>query len=674
MSAPFIIVEEDGEVKGILFLKRKHFPPKLQLEIKRFRDNVNFKVFSGEGREIPFLNDIAELPLTFQVEKPFKAESFTFKKRLLPKKKRQVETITLLSTWNEQCGIATYSHFLVEALTQLGRKVHVARYIWDAKIPSVIHSQIEFGIFPKADMVAGSNPAQRNYPKIATWHTVFKDPGKTGFGNKRLINYITAVDREYDAHIVHTSLAKKWLMKAVSKPVYIIPHGSLLWNHIGKKEARLKLDIPLDAQLIFAFGFSTDSKGFSEIAEIIPKLRDTYPRLILIVSGAVHGIAKEETGKTLEKVKLLEGEGVKVLGRFLSEEEVNLYAEASDILVFNYYDPDYVTSASGAIHRVLNAGAPIICSDSNRTIDFQDGVHCLKYPMGDTESLQACIETLLTEHDLAEELGKNAELLAEATSWKRVAQQHIQVYESVTKGVELFGPDYYNEEYFVGKKGGLSYLTPNGKIKQWSYYNPQGEWLGCKPIVEAWKKLLNPKNMLDVGAGRGTFIAYARDVGIEAEGFDFSFWAVNEGRYPRCKPEWLKVYDATKTPWPYPDNSFDLVTVLDFCEHIYEEDIDKVIREIQRVSRKWIFYNIGSTMHEDDEYFVLKKGETPPIQWQSTAVAGHVNVRPCIGYWKKKLINKEWILRDDLVEKFRQLVPKKVLQNWICIIITSRVE
>jgi len=674
MSEPFIVVEEDGEVKAIFFLRKPQSfaSNKLQLEARHFRSNIKFKVYDGQGNELKLIDNIAELPITLQPETQiFKAQPFTYKKRVLPKG-RKTETITLISTWNEQCGIATYSHFLFEALRELGKTVHVARYIWDANIPSLIHSQIEFGIFPKADMIVGSNPALENCPKVATWHTIFREPRKINFGKTRLIDYIEIVDTKYDAHIVHTPLAKKWLMQATSKPIHIIPHGSQIWEPIGKKEARTQLNIPLDAQMIFAFGFSATSKGFLELAQIVSKLKKTYPRLMLVISGAVHEMAKKETSKALAKVKALENESLIVLGRFLSEYEVNAYAEASDILVFNYYDPDYIASQSGAIHRILNAGVPIICSDSARTLEFQDGVHCLKYPMGDAESLEAYIETLLNEHDLAQELGKNAKLLAKATSWRRVARQHIQVYESVTKGLSLFGPDYYNEEYFVGRKGGLTYISPNGKIKQWSYFNPQGEWLGCKPIVEAWKTLFNPKNMLDIGAGRGTFIAYAHDIGIEAEGFDFSPWAVNEGRYPRCKPEWLRLYDATETPWPYPDNSFDLVTVLDFCEHIHEEDIDRIIREIQRVSRKWVFYNIGATMNEDQEHFVLKKGELPPLRWQSTTVAGHVNVRPCEGYWKKKLTNKEWVLRDDLVQKFRQLVPKEILKNWICIIITEK--
>lgn len=131
-----------------------------------------------------------------------------------------------------------------------------------------------------------------------------------------------------------------------------------------------------------------------------------------------------------------------------------------------------------------------------------------------------------------------------------------------------FKSDYYDYVYFADVKG--KEFKRGGKTEYWGYKNPDGNFEGAKPIVKAWKTMFNPKNMLDVGAGRGQFVSMARDVGIEAEGFDFSKFAVGEGRYAKCKPEWLKLHDATKT-WPYRDASFDLVTALDFWEHIYSD-------------------------------------------------------------------------------------------------------
>ena len=228
----------------------------------------------------------------------------------------------------------------------------------------------------------------------------------------------------------------------------------------------------------------------------------------------------------------------------------------------------------------------------------------------------------------------------------------------------IFTPEYYDEEYFVGKKGGKRFRRPNGSINQWSYYNPTGEWLGCKPIVEAWKKIFNPRNLLDCGCGRGTFVAYARDIGIEAYGFDFSKWAIYN-HYPRCENSWLQVADVRYIP--FKDNSFDLVVALDLMEHIYIDDVDQVISEIFRVCKKYAFFEIATS----ERGFIIRRGEKIPVELEANAVAGHVTVQPK-EFWIEKFEEYDWFVRRDLEHYFRALVPPEVLRNWNCIIILEK--
>jgi len=234
-----------------------------------------------------------------------------------------------------------------------------------------------------------------------------------------------------------------------------------------------------------------------------------------------------------------------------------------------------------------------------------------------------------------------------------------------------FGEEYYDQNYFRTSEG-KKYRGADGTIQGWSYKNPDGEFLGAGPIAEAWKEIFEPRNLLDVGAGRGTFIAYARDTGIEAEGFDYSEWAVSdEGRYPRCRPEWLRVHDATE-PWPYDDNSFDLVVALDFFEHIYEDDLGFVIGELYRVASKYIFLQIATTKGEG---YILKKGVEVPIVLEGNAVAGHVTVMP-EDWWIERLYDDDWISNRGMVNHFCALVDPDIIRNWILnsIIVYERID
>jgi len=244
---------------------------------------------------------------------------------------------------------------------------------------------------------------------------------------------------------------------------------------------------------------------------------------------------------------------------------------------------------------------------------------------------------------------------------------------------DKFTSEYYDEEYFAGSRGGKRFRRPNGSIARWSYYNPTGWWEGCRPIAEAWKKIFNAKKMLDIGCGRGAFTLAARQVGIEAYGFDFSKWAINN-LCPGCRKEWFRVWDATKTPWPYKDREFDLVVALDFYEHLYADDIPKVIDEMYRVCEKWVFLQIaivggGSGYSRHEKGYILKKGEPIPKELEGNVVAGHVTVVD-EQTWYEWLDRDDWLPRRDMVQWFISLVPNEVIQNWLqnAIIIMERIE
>ena len=231
----------------------------------------------------------------------------------------------------------------------------------------------------------------------------------------------------------------------------------------------------------------------------------------------------------------------------------------------------------------------------------------------------------------------------------------------------VIGEEYYNKDYFVTPRG-KKYIGSDGYVHGWSYSNPEGEFTGAAAIAQGWKEVFDPKDMLDVGAGRGTFTAYARDVGIQAIGFDYSEWAVGEGRYPRCKEEWL-VWGNALNRWPWGAEQFELVVALDFMEHIYEEDLDKVIAEMFRVTERYIFLQIataGDPMGDGARapHYTLRKGEPVPIELEQYVVAGHVTVKP-EEWWYDRLDHEDWIPRRDMVQHFCGVVDNDIIANWL---------
>jgi intein/homing endonuclease len=216
-----------------------------------------------------------------------------------------------------------------------------------------------------------------------------------------------------------------------------------------------------------------------------------------------------------------------------------------------------------------------------------------------------------------------------------------------------FSSSYYDRKYFADKKG-KKFRRPNGSVDYWGYRNLVGWWDGAVPIAKAWKTMFNPRNMLDVGCGRGAFTLAARNEGIEAYGFDFSRYAVNHP-CPGCRREWLKIWDATKTPWPYKDESFDLVVCMPGNTPILTKDGWKEINEVKvgdtvlshkgwcKVTKTWVRHYKGSII-------VIKPRYAPVIKLtpEHRMLAVKRRTKYSVGAFFRKGVTEEWVEAKEL--------------------------
>ncbi|HYO99637.1 MAG TPA: class I SAM-dependent methyltransferase [Pyrinomonadaceae bacterium] len=119
--------------------------------------------------------------------------------------------------------------------------------------------------------------------------------------------------------------------------------------------------------------------------------------------------------------------------------------------------------------------------------------------------------------------------------------------------------------------------------------------LGDKLAREAERLLGRRGRFLDVGCGRGEVVAAAQARGWEAEGCDLSEDFV---RYAR-EVNGVRATAATLEGMNYPDASFDVVTLVEVIEHLY--DPAETVRELRRVVRPGGLVYI-STPNEESVY------------------------------------------------------------------------
>lgn len=346
-----------------------------------------------------------------------------FTNKFLLKRKNNMSNIVIFSTWGIRCGIASYSEYLVNALNKtipdsvLVHKMNSrsSKYKIDSKGElngGVVHLQHEFGIF--ADHMPDISS---KYKVIVTFHTVSN--------NEKMKDLTRRLEKHYNVagYIVHNECARPSL--DTSKNIWTISHGSTIIPEMEKMEARKRIGLSglgNGKKIGFVFGFQSGDKHYERLINVARKVG-----IYLLISGAPRGDVKIDKS-IFNGCDKGSGSGNNVaffINKYLNEEEVNLYALASDMILFDYSAKDHY-SVSGAMHRIIGAGRPVICSDIRHFSDIENETSCLKFK--DSKGLEKCIRAVLDNPNEEERLGMEARRYAENRSWETVAQKHIDIY------------------------------------------------------------------------------------------------------------------------------------------------------------------------------------------------------------------------------------------------------
>ena len=136
----------------------------------------------------------------------------------------------------------------------------------------------------------------------------------------------------------------------------------------------------------------------------------------------------------------------------------------------------------------------------------------------------------------------------------------------------------------LAKKWGYHYWDGNRKINYGGYKYIQGRWYPViKQMIKFYKLKKNCK-ILDVGCGKGFFLKDFKDILPSAKvyGLDISRYAINNS-HPEIKKN-LKVGNSKKLPWK--NKYFDLVVSFNTLHNLYNYDLEKALKEMERVGKK----------------------------------------------------------------------------------------
>jgi SAM-dependent methyltransferase len=173
-------------------------------------------------------------------------------------------------------------------------------------------------------------------------------------------------------------------------------------------------------------------------------------------------------------------------------------------------------------------------------------------------------------------------------------------------------PDYPKAKAAeLAKKWGFDYWDGDRRINYGGYRYIEGRWEKVARAMVDHYGIRPGDRILDVGCGKGFLLYDFTKVvpGVEVTGIDISAYAVENAKEEirHC----LQTGNANHLP--FPDQSFDLVFSINTLHNLYCYDLDKALREIQRVGKIHKYICVESYRNEEEK--------TNLLYWQVTCEA-----------------------------------------------------
>jgi hypothetical protein len=351
--------------------------------------------------------------------------------------------IGMMSLWNAANGPSVHAEFLGRAWVNLGHQLRIfsATRHPDARPTQQKDEDYVIRHF-KVDSV---NPFTRAaifdpYPLLEEEYDVFVAQNVERLPAEKLLQLFPTLKKKavtvqvvhegkapddplyykfnWDAIVCFDNRYREYLVRSFPKErIHTIPYPCHPYKPGDKLEARIKLGLPEDRNIVFSFGFRP-----KDIAAVLPALSDLaqkYPLTYVIV-------ANPDSDVTLLQEAKKKYDFIDLQVRPLPLDELYTYLHASDArLVHRESSTKYFAVLSSSVCQTLGSGCPILFHNSNFVETHGDEV--IKYE--DLEDLKAKLTEILQGNFNTKRL---EEFLRERNA-DTIAKKYIQLFEELLR-------------------------------------------------------------------------------------------------------------------------------------------------------------------------------------------------------------------------------------------------
>jgi len=375
------------------------------------------------------------------------------------------ELLFITSYPPRECGIATYSQDLIQALNnkfdnsfkitvcplesdheqhsyaeptpyrlntdQAGSFVQLAKRINDSRAIQLVVIQHEFGFFEGKETDFQYFVAAIKQPLVLVFHTVLPQPSQL------LQQRVRALSAAVASIVVMTQASAQILTEdyAISaQQITVIAHGTHLVLHSDKEILKEKYDLS-GKKVLSTFGLLSSGKSIETTLNALPAVVANNPEVMFLIIGKTHPSVAKHEGESYRRA--LEAQ-VAALGMEQYVRFVNCFLPLSDLLsylqltdIYLFTSKDRHQAVSGTFSYAMSCGCAIISTPIPHAREFLKNKAGIIVDFEEPAQLATAILRLLNNEALRKDISLNGLHKMAATAWENAAIAHAMLFEAI---------------------------------------------------------------------------------------------------------------------------------------------------------------------------------------------------------------------------------------------------
>ena len=404
-------------------------------------------------------NEVEVKPLRFK-------EEFDLMDNLLQTNLEQEIEILFITTFPpRECGIATYSQDLINALNNKFKdsfSIKVCaiesdkeQFNYNKQIDFVLNTdnsnsykqllkqinqndalglvliQHEFGLFNNNNSIFNLFLQKINKPIAIVFHTVLPNP------NVDLKLQVLEIANSASIIVVMTNTSQQILIddyNIEASKIAVIPHGTHLVPHLNKEILKKKYGFE-GKMILSTFGLISSGKSIETTLDALPKAIENNDNILFLIIGKTHPNIVKQDGETYrlllqEKVRKLNLQNhVLFINEFLPLKNLLEYLQLTDIYLFTSNNPNQ--AVSGTFAYAISCGCAIISTPIPHSKEVLKNEAGIIVDFNNATQLSTAINKLVNDDFLRSSISSIMLHKMASTAWENAALAHAKLFNTV---------------------------------------------------------------------------------------------------------------------------------------------------------------------------------------------------------------------------------------------------